>query len=273
MLSEGDRWRAFLRCYYGKKTPLTLPDVDTRALLLDLIGNPEEIDLSRMCLDEDLLHQHIERGATRINVAYNSIETIRHLCAFTGLRSLSVRHNPLVKLSVRGARLTHLDLSHTNLRKAELKRVAEESRTLNFLRIAYCGIRSARTLGAFLRNNPLVALDAAGNRIKDVSGLLQVWVNNTHLYMLDLSGNPLGDQGVAYVATGIALSSVQVIYLVGVDCGDSGVRHLARAARARKKLQCLALELNPIKDMGPLEKCRIKVLGKDWTFIRGKSTR
>ena len=70
------------------------------------------------------------------------------------------------------------------------------------------------------------------------------------LRAIDLSGNPLGDEGAAAFARGLPASSIAKLSLGCASIGDRGAAALASALYSTDSLRALHLPHNPIGDPG-----------------------
>jgi uncharacterized protein (TIGR02996 family) len=190
-----------------------------------IVANLEELDLSKNVLGE------------------TSAQFLAASTHFSALRRLELGNNRLgpvgaevIAGSERLINLQRLGLSHNEIGIARLHRM---SRTLGFFRIPVLDL-SHNDLGAaglqVILNRSAGPIDSGANRLRD----------------LNLSGNPLGDDGMRVLAACPHLENLRTLRLVDCRIGDEGVRVLA-ASPHFTNLVVLDLSNNLIGNTG----CRV----------------
>lgn len=119
-----------------------------------------------------------------------------------------------------------LDLSHQGLDDAGLLKLVEE--------------------GALHHQVGILLL--AGNKLtaKGLAYLLQSQINGLH--HLDLSGNPIGDQGLKFLAAHPKYGHVTTLHLNNTNITQAGLRHYLDSFSSRAPLTTLAVSHNPLGD-------------------------
>jgi Ran GTPase-activating protein (RanGAP) involved in mRNA processing and transport len=120
-------------------------------------------------------------------------------------------------------------------------------------------VRSWRKVVAGDRHVTELLLSRKGLTAAHCAELGEVVRKSTHLEILDLSHNNLGDEGVAQLSEVLHDCSLQELDLCSVGVHDEGVSKLARSLRGNKNLFSLNLFQNEITDRGAIElTCQLK---------------